>query len=157
MKKFYAIPFFTLLFIYTIACSSSDDSNEMAQNPEQEVGFKGNYSGTWNSTTPSITYTDYPVSITIEQERESGGEITLTGPFYATANQVSCCGSPDDGSVVIKIVENQITSFTFTDRIVDCTGSFTGSGQVSANGTLVIDFTGTDCDGEHVGQMRFSK
>ncbi len=156
MKSPFAISFFALLILSTLSCSSSDDPEEIIMQ-EQAAGFIGDYTGTWNSTTPSVTYTDYPVSITIEQERVNGDEIILSGPFFATANQVSCCGSPDDGSVVIKISGDQITSFSFNDRIVDCTGNFTGSGSVSSNGTLIIDFTGQDCDGEHVGQMRFRK
>ena len=145
-----------LVIALALSCSGSDDA-DVDSTPEQAVGFKGDYSGTWNSTTPSITYTDYPISITIEQERKSGEEITLTGPFYATASQTSCCGSVDDGSVVIKIVDQTITSFTFVDRIVGCTGNFAGSGTIGSNGDLIIEFTGTDCDGDHIGVMRFRK
>ena len=145
-----------LVCLCFISCSSSDDSEDEII-PEQPVGFKGEYTGTWSSTTPSITYTDYPVSITIEQERVSGNEITLSGPFFATGSNVSCCGNTDDGSVVIEIVDNTITSFSFNDRIEGCTGNFTGSGVVTSNGTLVIDFEGNDCDGDHVGVMRFFK
>lgn len=156
MKTILNRSFFILTLLIAFSCSSSDDSEDTGD-PVTADGFKGEYTGTWNSTTPSITYSDYPVSITIEQERTSGGETTLSGPFFATASNVSCCGSTDDGSVVIKIVDNTIISFTFNDRIVDCTGNFTGSGRIESGGVLVIDFTGNDCDGDHVGTMRFRK
>ena len=65
---------------------------------------------------------------------------------------------------VIEISINYETALTyfnkavkFTDTIVDCEGNFSGDGMIDANGNFIIDFTGNDCDGDHVGQLLFIK
>ena len=51
-----------------------------------------------------------------------------------------------------------ITSFYYNDVITDCSGVFTGSGGIRASDrAFVINFTGNDCDGDHVGQIVLKK
>ena len=56
-----------------------------------------------------------------------------------------------------QILNNEINGFSFNDQIVDCTGNFGGTGVINSMGAFVIDFTGNDCDGDHVGQIVLSK
>ena len=137
---------------------SSDDGNEPVQMEDDPVeeSFTGNYRGTWNSTTPSITYTDFAISARFVVSASNPNRIDAE--FFATSNFTSCCSTnANDGTMVIQLDGDTITSFAFTDTIVDCEGSFSGDGMINASGNFVIDFTGTDCDGDHVGQLLFIK
>jgi len=148
--------FFLTLFILTTSCKSDDDSSQEEQ--QQEEGLIGNYSGTWNSdTSTGATFTDFAITVKITGESMSGDETVLSGEFFATSSYVSCCGSENDGTMVFRILNDEIISFNFNDQIVDCTGSFSGTGIVNSIGAFVIDFTGNDCDGDHVGQIIIKK
>ena len=138
---------------------SSDDGNEPQQmeeeDPVEEI-FTGDYRGTWNSVTPSITFTDFAISARFVVSNSNPNRINAD--FFATSNFTSCCSTnANDGTMIINLDGNTITSFSFTDTIVDCEGNFSGNGIIDENGSFVIDFTGNDCDGDHVGQLLFIK
>lgn len=145
------------LCLFICSCSSDDDNEpqQMEEDPVAET-FTGNYRGTWNSTTPTATYTDFGISARFVVSPANPNRIDAQ--FFATTNYTSCCSTnANDGTMVINLNGNTITSFTFTDTIVDCEGSFTGTGVINTNGHFVIDFVGNDCDGDHVGQLIFIK
>lgn len=144
------------LCLFIFSCSS-DDGNEPVQmeDPIEET-LSGNYTGTWNSETPSITYTDFAISARFVVSASNPNRINAE--FFATPNYTSCCSTnANDGTMIINLDGNTITSFSFTDTIVDCEGTFSGDGMINANGSFVIDFTGNDCDGNHVGQLVYTK
>lgn len=146
------------LCVCLFSCSSDDNNNEPQQMEEDpvEASFTGNYLGTWNSVTPTITYTDFAISARFVESASNPNRINAE--FFATSNYTSCCSTnANDGTMIINLDGNTITSFTFTDTIVDCEGSFSGDGMIDANGNFIIDFTGNDCDGDHVGQLLFIK
>jgi hypothetical protein len=148
----------TLLVIFAICffgCSSSNNDNEPLQ--EEEVTLEGNYIGTWNSTTPTATFTNVSVSAKL---RFSGSNTNkLTGGFFISSDFTVCCSSGDnDGTLTIDFDGNTITSFRYSDVITNCSGTFVGEGVIREfDGALVIDFTGNDCDGDHVGQLILRK
>jgi hypothetical protein len=159
MKKHLTPYAWMLCLCLFLSSCGSDDGNEPQQMEEEdpiEETFSGNYRGTWNSVTPSITYTDFAISARFVVSASNPNRIDAE--FFATSNYTSCCSTNvNDGTMIINLDDTTITSFTFTDTIVDCEGSFSGDGIINANENFVIDFTGTDCDGAHVGQLVFIK
>ena len=137
-----------------ISCSSDEAPIENPE-PEVEETLVGSYNGTWNSTTPSVTFTDFPISF--EFTNVNPDETSISAVFYAGLNLTSCCGSANDGTASIGLNGNEITSFSLTSTVVDCAGTFTGSGTIDSQGNFIIDFTGSDCDGDHIGQLRVRK
>jgi len=158
MKKFKIL--FFLLFPLTICLSCGDDDGEeqMEQMEEEvEITLEGDYRGTWDSTTDmDITYDGFPISAKFRFAGNS--ETRLSGEFFATSNFSSCCSdNANDGTMFLDLDGDTITDFDFNDTITDCTGTFSGTGSIISNDpyTLEINFTGNDCDGNHIGQMIF--
>ncbi|MGD1946949.1 MAG: hypothetical protein ACFB0A_11975 [Croceivirga sp.] len=152
---------FSILFvvIHLLSCSSDDSSGQEEEKEESLVTLEGDYIGTWNSNTDlDITYTDFGISAKFTFANSE--KTRLRGEFFATTSFTSCCGSPgNDGTMLINLDGDTIESFTFNDQIIDCTGNFNGSGRITSKTpyTLQIDFTGNDCDGNHIGQMIFRR
>lgn len=155
MKKFKTL--FFLLFPLVICLSCSDDEGpeeEMEEMEEQEITLEGDYTGTWNSTTDlDITYTDFPISAKFVFGNVA--KTRLNGEFFARSSSTG----DNDGTMVIVLDGDNISSFSFNDTLIDCTGTFSGSGSITSKNpfTLQIDFTGEDCDGNHVGQLIFKR
>ena len=73
----------------------------------------------------------------------------------------------DNGQFSFRVEEtpvvkgDTITDFVFNEKLTEymggCSGKFTGSGRVNFGGQIEIDFTGTDCRGEHVGTLTLYK
>lgn len=147
------------LFFVLFSCSSDGDEPEMEQKEEQEITLEGNYLGLWNSTTDTdATFTDFPISAKITFANTA--KTKLRGEFFATASFTSCCKNEgNDGTMSMNLEGDAITSFSFNDQIVDCTGNFTGTGAITSKNpfTIKIDFTGNDCDGNHVGELVFTR
>ena len=158
MKKHLMLYAWTVSLCLFICSCSSDDGNEpvqMEEDPVEET-FTGDYRGTWNSTTPTATFTDFGISARFVVSASNPNRIDAQ--FFATTNYTSCCSTnANDGTMVINLDGNTITSFSFTDTIVGCEGTFSGDGVINASGAFIIDFTGNDCDGAHVGQLAFTK
>jgi len=153
--KLFRIVFF-ILFPITIGLSCSDDGpdEEKEQQEEQEVTLEGDYVGTWNSTTDmDITYTNFAISAKFKFANTD--KTRLSGEFFARSSSTGT----NDGTMQIVLDGDSISSFNFNDTIIDCTGTFSGSGSITSKDpyTLEIDFTGNDCDGNHVGQLRFTR
>ena len=128
-----------------LSCKTDDDT--AMPEPEAEQSIAGQYTGTWSSVTPLNTYNQIPASARIQATDNPNRFI---GQFYFTSSFVSCCNSGDnDGSLVIDVDGSMITSFTYTDVIPNCNGSFNGTGTISESGVITINFTGSDCEGEH--------
>ncbi|MFT5892184.1 MAG: hypothetical protein ACI9Y7_002294 [Dokdonia sp.] len=158
MKKHVTLYAWMVCLCLFICSCSSDDGNEPVQMEEDlvEETFAGDYRGTWNSTTPTATFTDFGISARFVVSAVNPNRIDAQ--FFATSNYTSCCSTNvNDGTMIINLDGTTITSFAFTDTIVDCEGTFSGDGVINASGTFVIDFTGNDCDGSHVGQLAFTK
>lgn len=157
--KLFLYSLFLSSSIFFTACSSSDDDTPAAEEPEEVVTLEGNYSGTWSSDTDmDITYTNFAISARLKFANEE--KTRLNGEFFATSSFVSCCESGDnDGTMVFVLDGMQITSFSFNDIITDCTGNFSGTGTITSENPyrLEVDFTGNDCDGNHIGKMIFTK
>lgn len=137
-----------VLMLGFIGCSSDDDNKVI----EQDLTYlEGNYVGTWNSTTPSKDYVDYEISARVLTSDNN----ELTGTFFYTRNFEVCCSDAEyDGTFTIKIDGKNIKSFRLDDVQRDCEAVFTGDGTVrEGDNALVIDITGTDCKGAHVGQI----
>lgn len=143
------------LCIALSSCSSDDNGTNQEMEMTEET-LAGNYIGTWNSTTPSVTFTDFIISAKFVISPSDPN--LILAEFFATSNLTSCCSTnANDGTMTINLDGNTITSFSFIDTIVGCEGNFTGSGIIDADGRFLIDFTGSDCDGEHVGQLILRK
>lgn len=146
----------SLMILLLVSCNSENDDINTQVNEVNLTTLKGKYVGTWNSTTPSITYTDYPISLKINHVNQD--ETIINGEFFATSSFTSCCNSGEnDGSISMQIKDNSIVSFNYTDIIPECAGSFKGSGSIGNELTLSINFAGNDCDGDHVGTLLFKK
>ncbi len=144
--------FLIVAILFFSACGG--DGTDPTIEPPIATTLAGDYSGTWDSTTPSATFSGVSVSARLTANAQ---ETTLSGPFFISSNFVSCCGSTNDGTIRIIIDGNTITSFTYTDTISGCSGNFSGTGEINSNGALVIDFTGMDCDGDHIGKLVLTK
>lgn len=160
MKKKTLIPIaLGVVCLALFSCSSSEEEPEIEQISEEETTLEGNYQGLWNSTTDTdAVFTDYPVSAKITFANSA--KTRLRAEFFATSTFSSCCKDEgNDGTMTMNLEGDAITSFSFNDQIVDCTGSFTGTGSITSKNpyTLKIDFTGNDCDGNHVGELLFTR
>lgn len=161
MNKKVIAPLSTLLLVFVLfSCSSNDDEPEVEQKEEEtEITLEGNYQGLWNSTTDTdAVFTDFPVSAKIAFANSA--KTRLRAEFFATSTLTSCCKDEgNDGTMTMNLDGDAITSFSFNDQIVDCTGSFTGTGSITSKDpyTIKIDFTGNDCDGNHVGELLFTR
>lgn len=157
MKKVLLINKYLMLacILLITSCSSSDDDDPTIITPPPVSNtLGGDYTGSWNSTTPSATFNNLSVSARLTVNSDG---TRLVGKFYISSSFTSPFGSADDGSLVIDINGKTITGFSYADNIPNCTGNFTGSGIINDSGNLIIDFTGTDCDGAHVGQIILRK
>lgn len=156
LPNHYIKPFlFILICLFITNCEKATDPEEEEEIEEMFEGHEGKYPGGWTSTTESTSFTDYPVSGIFRYANPD--QTRMSGEFFATGNFKSCCDKEDDGKMTFDIEDDSIKNFYFDDKIVDCTGVFRGSGKIAANGDLVIDFTGNDCDGNHVGTLTFYK
>lgn len=136
------------LLLGVMGCSS-DDENKIV---DQDLTYlKGNYVGTWNSKTPIKDYVDFPISARVLTSDNN----ELTGTFFYTRNFSVCCSDAEyDGTFTAKIDGKVVKSFRLDDVQRDCEAVFTGTGIVrDGDNALVVDITGTDCKGAHVGQI----
>ena len=142
-----------LLFCF-VGCSSSDDDSP--EEKQEEVSLEDKYVGTWNSVTPTATFTDVPISAKLKLVE--GNADRLIGELFISSDFTVCCSSgSNDGTLTIDFDGDTITLFHYTDVITGCSGAFDGAGSIRADGAFVIDFTGNDCDGSHVGQFILKK
>ena len=159
MKK---LKVFTVLMIFLIAvtaCGGDDDSSsqEDMEQEQVDVSLDGDYVGAWVSSTSTGASFDVAVSSRLSF---SGSDMNrLTGPFFISSNFTVCCSSGDnDGTIIIELDGDTITSFRYNDVITDCSGTFLGEGEIrSSDRALVVNFTGSDCDGEHDGVITLRK
>jgi len=146
---FYLFKLLIILITVTIGCGSTEEDPPIPE--AEEIVIEGRYVGGWSSVTPGNTYNNIPISAIIKPSGTSGAEEgNYEGEFFFTAVHTSCCNSgKNDGSLVIKIEDNKVTKFEYTDILPSCNGLFTGSGTIDKNGKFFIQFTGSDCEGEH--------
>jgi len=154
-SKFSINKLFLIVAILFFTGCGGDSDDPINVKPPVATTLAGDYTGSWSSTTPSETFSGVPVSARLTANAQ---ETTLSGSFFISSNFVPCCGTTNDGTIRINVDGNTITSFTYADAIPGCTGNFSGTGEINNNTkALVIDFTGTDCDGDHVGELVLSK
>lgn len=131
-----------------LSCGSDDPASD------ELVLTTGDYTGKWNSTTATAKFTNLSISARIKEV--SAGK--FEGALFISNNFTSCCNSgKDDGAIHFTVNGTTITDFVWDDIIPDCTGTFMGTGTITSNNGFRIEFTGTDCDGDHVGDLTLSK
>ena len=123
-----------IALITIMGCSKDDGDNngETTQNPPVDTSIlSGNYTGTWDSTTPSATFAGVPVSAKLQYAGSNTEK--LTGEFFISGNYTVCCSvGSNDGTLIIDFDGDTITSFVYNDVITDCSGVFDGSGEIRA-------------------------
>ncbi|CAN0459307.1 unnamed protein product, partial [Ectocarpus fasciculatus] len=113
--------------------------------------FEGQYVGGWWSNAASgSVYENYPASISIAA---GSSDTEWVGEFFYTRNHISCCSAtnPNDGSISFTMVDSVITNFQYIGNLPECAGSFQGEGVLNDSGTIIIQLTGSDCEGVHTG------
>ncbi|WP_298289005.1 hypothetical protein [uncultured Lutibacter sp.] len=136
------------------SCKKTNSKNEANVIANKYVLTSGNYTGLWSSKTTNRSFTDLPVS-TIIKEVAPG---QYTGSFFISNNFTSCCNSGDnDGVISFNIKENILRDFKYNDIIPNCNGLFIGDGKLPEDNSIIINITGTDCDGDHTGTITLSK
>jgi len=150
-----------LSVLITIMSCSKDDGEETGGTnstpPVDTSILSGNYLGSWSSTTPSATFSGVAVSAKFQYSGSNSDR--LIGEFFISSNYTPCCSAgSNDGTLIVEFDGDTITSFHYNDVITDCSGVFNGSGEIRATDkAFVINFTGNDCDGDHVGQIILRK
>lgn len=144
---------------FLVACESTDEP-AVTEEPMDELPVEihtfeaGNFEGIWNSGTATATFEGLSITARIQIENDS----LATGELFISSNFTSCCGSDgSDGPISFKVVDNNVKSFIWDDRIPNCEGTFNGSGKLLANNELEVTFTGTDCDGNHTGSLTLKR
>lgn len=134
-KTFSINKFLIVMVIFCfMGCSSSDDSSV---EKEEEVSLDDKYVGTWNSTTPSATFTGVPISAKLRPLSTNANR--LVGELFISSNFTVCCSSgTNDGTLTIDFDGNTITSFRYNDVITDCTGTFIGDGTIRSDDDLLL-------------------
>jgi len=124
---------------------------------KEEHYLNGDFTGTWDDN----IYTAFGISAKISL-RLAGGR--AGGDFFYSGNFTSCCQGQDDGTISFNLKEEgSIEDFIYRQDLVSfqggsCPGTYTGSGTVENYTTLVISFTGDDCEGPHTnGRIRLQK
>lgn len=139
-----------LLITLSVSILSCSESEEVTT---ELVLSEGNYKGAWNSSTPTATFSNVAISAKITEVSDGKYE----GSFYISNNFTSCCGGTNDGTISFAISEEKISDFVWDDTIPNCTGTFTGDGAITSKNNLRINFTGSDCDGNHTGYFTLSQ
>ena len=150
---FYLIKSFQILtLLLFVSCSKNDDSNNSEPNSPANIPEDA-YIGTWTSTTSTgASFTGFPVYAILIYNSDN---TAVNGEFFVSPKTYN--SSINDGTIVMQLEGSTVTSFFLNDTLLNCTGMFNGTGQIASDGTFIINFTGTDCDGEHVGEMIFNK
>jgi len=139
---------FLILSISLTQCGTEEDTEDN----NEVITLEGDYTGTWASMTENSLFPGTIISTKLRFL--NGNENKLVGEFFVSGNFTSCCNSgPNDGTLSMDVDGDMITSFTYNDIIPDCGGTFNGTGEVRTNEELFINFTGQDCDGNHVGTI----
>ena len=153
-KSYYVFALILPFLMLGVMGCSSDDENKIIE--QQDLTYlEGNYVGSWNSKTPVRDYVDFPISARVLTSDNN----ELTGTFFYTRSFRVCCSDAEyDGTFTAKIEGKVVKSFRLDDVQTDCEAVFTGTGVVrESDNALVIDITGTDCKGAHVGQIILAK
>lgn len=118
---------------------------------ELPFAYEGKWMGFWGDSI-------FPF-LNVSAEVEQGSDGSYTGQFYyntmGNAKFTPCCGGPgNDGNISFDLDGDQITNWRYIQVAPDyrggCPGDYTGSGTFNpTSNRLVIEFTGTDCDGFH--------
>jgi len=141
------------IYIYTPfneALSSSSATIVLADEPV----LNGDFVGTWNDN----LYDNLGVSFSINAFTNR-----YTGDFFASTNLAPVWGSINDGRVSLLVAEDgTISNFTYNQDLPGfmdgCPGLYVGSGRVENDFTLIINFTGDDCEGAHLnGVLELTK
>ena len=137
----------TLLLMAWLCLFNSCKSDEVEAIIEEEATIAGNYTGSWSSVNPQSTYDGLAISARVT---ETSNPNIFDGEFFFTSSYVSCCNSGvNDGTLRFVVDGNNITEFIYNDILPNCNGTFTGTGTINDNGSIRIEFTGFDCEGDH--------
>ncbi|MFK7952697.1 MAG: hypothetical protein AB8B73_07595 [Ekhidna sp.] len=145
----------SFIFLITLSLFSNTSCNEDDPSLDDELkneAIEGEYKGRWIS---EATRADFNVQVSSEIIKS--GDNYFSGSFYISNDFTPCCGDVNDGTIAFNIESDSILNFIFNDVIPGCIGTFSGSGVISDSGRLAIEFTGNDCDGDHVGRIWLEK
>ncbi len=139
-----------LLSLICFSCSSSEDDQQPLPEEEEEMTLEGDYTGSWDDN----IYTSFPISARLSEPREN----FFSGPFFYSQNGsfVPCCQDAENNGIIsFEVKGDSIVNFIYNQQLVfymgGCPGTYRGKGIINAQGWLLIDFTGDDCDGTHTG------
>jgi len=154
MKSFFKIQIVFLLLSLSVSCKQKDTKNTKQEASNEFALISGNYTGFWDSVSTDRAFTDLPISASINEVAPGKFE----GGFFISNNFTSCCNSGDnDGAISFTINNNTLNNFKYDDVIPNCKGLFTGKGILIEDNSIIINITGTDCDGDHKGTITLSK
>lgn len=114
----------------------------------------GTYRLIWNSTTDT--------NKSFENDEEDDTNTTILSSSEENENELNGrflwkkdTDSPtfDIGPINLIIDGNEV-SFTFIETPASCKGEFTGTGTLEKNNEILLNITGNDCDGNHVGTIK---
>lgn len=145
MKNLLCLTLFSLLLF---SCGS-DEEPEI--DPIVPFQFEGRWIGTWSDNLFSGISTSAIIR-EIGENQYSGSMFIIAGtnlPFTAGY------GGPNDGSIRFTTDgNNNVLEYTYVQTAPEyrggCPGEYNGTGAINEElNRLVINFTGTDCDGFH--------
>ena len=123
----------------------------------EEHVLNGEFVGTWDDN----LYTAFGISTNLSL-RLAGGR--ASGIFYYSNNFTSCCEGENDGTISFNLKEDgTIEDFIYRQELANfrggaCPGTYNGEGFIENYTTLVINFSGDDCEGPHTGgRIRLEK
>lgn len=144
--RFYLLGLLVVLFSF--GCGGDDEPMEPAEAP---FAFEGNWIGRWSDSL-------FP-SIAASAIVRSTGQNEYFGDFFynsmnATGPYTPCCGGTTDGNFTFTLDGDRVLDFVYRQNAPDymggCPGTYEGEGELNREtNRLVINFTGTDCDGFH--------
>ena len=129
-----------------ISCSSDEEIQEDVETP---FSFEGKWKGSWNDSLFGTTGV-YAIVSRVSNNNYSGRLFVATG-----SNEPYTPGYGGDGTIAfVTDGGNNVIEFTYNQVAPDyrggCPGMYEGSGSINEDiNRLIIDFTGTDCDGFH--------
>ena len=145
---------YSLIFLLVLGpIFFSGCSEEVVEMEEMEeiviipFSFEGKWKGSWSDS----LFGSVPVTAEIRKSSNN----SYSGSMYISSNYTPTYGGSTDGTIRFKTDgENKVTEFTYNQIAPDykggCPGEYEGTGEIDLEkNQLVIDFTGTDCDGFH--------
>ena len=138
----------TIISLLFFSCGGSEEPEIMEIAP---FAFEGDWLGSWSDSL-------FP-SISVSARVRKTGDNTYSGSFYynnsGNDSYTPCCGGANDGTIKFETDGgDNLMNFVYVQTAPEyrggCPGTYNGSGAINKSlNRLIINFTGTDCDGFH--------